>query len=118
MPASYVCHLHSIKQLGLFEESPKMNRFSLQHFPLWINFSYQYFKTTRFEQNGAEVHPQNVQLLDVQLQNVQLQNVHLPDVQLQNVQITKRPDYQTSLLPNVQITKRPVTERPVTKRPH
>jgi hypothetical protein len=47
------------------------------------------------------VHPQNVQLLDVQLQNVQLQNVHLPDVQLQN---------QTSLLPNVQITKRPVTE--------
>jgi hypothetical protein len=64
------------------------------------------------------VHPQNVQLLDVQLQNVQLQNVHLPDVQLQNVQITKRPDYQTSLLPNVQITKRPVTERPVTKRPH
>ncbi len=54
------------------------------------------------------VHPQNVQLLDVQLQNVQLQNVqlqnvHLPDVQLQNVQITKRPDYQTSLLPNVQL---------------
>ncbi len=67
---------------------------------------------------GLMVHPQNVQLLDVQLQNVQLQNVLLPDVQLQNVQITKRPDYQTSLLPNVQITKRPVTERPVTKRPH
>ncbi len=59
------------------------------------------------------VHPQNVQLLDVQLQNV-----HLPDVQLQNAQITKRPDYQTSLLPNVQITKHPVTERLVTKRPH
>ncbi len=68
--------------------------------------------------SAALSHPQNVQLLDVQLQNVQLQNVHLPDVQLQNVQITKRPDYQTSLLPNVQITKRPVTERPVTKRPH
>ncbi len=49
------------------------------------------------------VHPQNVQLLDVQLQNVQLQNVHIPDLQLQNVQITKRPDYQTSLLPNVQL---------------
>jgi hypothetical protein len=47
-----------------------------------------------------------------------LQNVHLPDVQLQNVQVTKRPDYQTSLLPNIQFTKRPVTERPVTKRPH
>ncbi len=64
------------------------------------------------------VHPQNVQFLDVQLQNIQLQNVLLLDVQLQNVQITKRPDYQTSLLPNVQITKRPVTERQVTKRPH
>ena len=63
-----------------------------------------------------KVHPQNVQLLGVQLRNVQLQNVHLPDVQLQNVQITKRPDYQMSLLPNVQITKCPVTERPVTKR--
>ncbi len=69
-------------------------------------------------QQDSIVHPQNVQLLDVQLQNVQLQNVHLPDVQLQNVRITKRPDYQTSLLPNVQITKRPVTELPVTKRPH
>ncbi len=67
---------------------------------------------------NRKVHPQNVQLLDVQLQNVQLQNVHLPNVQLQNVQITKRPDYQTSLLPKVQITKRPVNEHPVTKRPH
>jgi hypothetical protein len=42
-------------------------------------------------------------------QNVQLQNVQLQDVQLQDVKITKRPVYQLSRLPDVQITKRSVT---------